>query len=62
VELLLWRACAASDRMIKMMTVGYGDYVAVNDEAKGLVIFQIGSSGFLLLCAFSLVVSRIANW
>ena len=48
--------------MIKMMTVGYEDYVAVNDEAKGLGIFQIGSSGFLLLCAFSLVVSRIANW
>jgi Ion channel len=48
--------------MITMMTVGYGDFVAVNDQAKGLVIFQLGSSGFLLLCAFPLVVSRMATW
>jgi hypothetical protein len=53
---------AAYFSMITMMTVGYGDYVAVNDEAKGLVIFQLGSSGFLLLCAFPLVVSRMAIW
>lgn len=48
--------------MVTMMTVGFGDYVAVNDEAKELVIFQLGSGGFLLLCAFPLVASRMATW
>jgi hypothetical protein len=48
--------------VVTMMTLGYGDYVAVTAPARRLVIWQLLSGWLLLILGFPLIVSRLAAW
>lgn len=47
--------------LVTITTVGYGDYKAT-DDARWYVMAEICSGALLLLLAFPLLVSRMADW
>jgi hypothetical protein len=47
---------------VTMTTLGYGDYSAGTDWARGLVIWQLLSSFSLILLLLPLIVSRLASY
>jgi len=47
--------------LVTITTLGYGDYVPTTPTARWLVVWELATGVLLLLFAFPLVVSRIAN-
>ena len=48
--------------IVTISTAGYGDFVPVSDQAKALVMWELGSGILLMAGGFGLLISRLSNF